>query len=253
MRTSLAVAAFAALGIGTFAFGAGPQLTGHHNTGGHAATGAENAQYLIDDATSDDSVGLNSTTPNDVIWLNTFPKIAGAEKIVSVDVVFGTPLFPGGATNGTPIRVLLYDDANGGDPSDGTLLANVAGGIQNADTNNFAVYAMPGGGVVVPSGNLSVGVLIPSAVNPANPFPAGLDETDPDLAGRSWIGFAGPGAVNPANLAGTIPAANRGFIESFGLPGNWMVRADGVAAPEPTSLALLGLGGPGLIARRRRA
>ena len=241
--------AAALLGFAGFSFAAGPSHHGNSPGGGLPGGGAENAQYLIDDGTSDDSVGLNSTTPFDIVWLNTFTVVPGAEKIVSVSVVFGTPLFPGGATNGTPIRILLYNDPTGGDPSDGQLLENVGGVVQNADTNNFATYNLAGS--VPASGNFAVGVLMPAAVNPANPFPAGLDETDPDLAGRSWIGFGTANTVAAGNLAGSIPVGQRDFIENFGLPGNWMVRANGVAVPEPTSLALLGVGGL-LVARRRR-
>jgi hypothetical protein len=250
MRGSLVLAALAALGFASFSFAGPLQKTGHGGQGGQPGGGAEDANYLIDDGTSDDSVGLNSTSPQDFLWLNTFPTVPTAERIDSVSVVFGTPLFPTGATNGTPVRILVYNDPTGGDPSDSVLVANVPGVVGNANTNTFNTYLIPGGAVV--GANFAVGVLMPNSTAPANPFPAGLDETDPDLAQRSWTAFGAGGTIDPANLA-AIPATNKGYIESFGLPGNWMVRAHGVPVPEPTSLALLGLGGSMLCIRRRRA
>ena len=248
LRGAIAFVAVAALGSASFGqvlqF-AGPSSQGSGSGGGEAAL------YQVDDGTSENSVGLGATSANDVIWLNTFTKVAGAENIVSINIGFGTPLFPGtNAANGTPITLLIYNDPTGGDPSDGVLINSFNSTLQNVDTNAGANYAVPGGAVIA-SNNFAVGVIIRNALGAQNPFPAGIDETDPDVAARSWIGFAGPNAVNTANLAGSIPAANRGFIEAFGLPGNWLVRANGVEVPEPASLSLLGLGALSLVRRRR--
>ena len=83
----------------------------------------------------------------------------------------------------------------------------------------------------------------------ANGFPMRQDTTDPDVAGRSYVGFNAT-AIDPSNIGG-IPAGQRNFIESFGLPGNWMMRANGAPVPEPATLVALGLGAAALIRRRR--
>jgi len=250
LRGALACAAAATLGFSAASFAAAPvALVG---PGGGQPIGDRNASYIIEDGTTEQSIGLGAASNNDILWLNTFPTVAGAEKITQVSVSYGANGFVGAsATNGTPVQILLYNDPDGGDPSNGVLLAAVNSTVQNANTNIFNTVAMPGGGVNVGS-NFAVGVIMRAALGATNPFPAGEDTTAPSLAGRSWISFDGPNAMNTSNLAAT-PAANRGFIETFGatLVGNWTVRAEGVAVPEPTTLGLLGLGAVALVRRRR--
>jgi hypothetical protein len=74
----------------------------------------------------------------------------------------------------------------------------------------------------------------------AGSFPAGFDQTDPDLANRSWVNTN----TDITSLAGSIT------IESAGLPGNWLIRAN--AIPEPSTYALIGLGLAGLVVLQRR-
>lgn len=249
LRGALFCAAAATMGLSAASYAAGPVAL--HGPGGGVPDGSRNASYIIEDGTSEQSIGLGATSNNDIVWLNTFPTVAGAEKITSVSVAYGANGFTGvSATNGTPVTILVYNDPDGGDPANGTLLASVPSTVQNTNTNIFNTVVIPGGAVV--GSNFAVGVIMRAAQGATNPFPAAEDTTAPSLAGRSWISFDGPNAVNTSNLAAT-PAANRGFIETFGstLVGNWLVRADGVAVPEPASLGLLGLGTLALVRRRR--
>lgn len=250
----LALAAFAVVGAASYSLAAIPHVTGTGGNGGNPGGGAESAVYSIDDGTADDAVGFGtaSTTPNDLLWMNTFPKIAGAEKITTISIAYGTPSFPGSATNGTPVRILLYNDPDGGSPQNAQLLVNVPGVVAGATTNTFVTYDIPD--TVINSGFLAVGVLMPNTLGATNPYPCALDTAPPAETQRSFIAFGAGGTVDPANLQ-ALPSGQFLAEESIA-PGNWLVRANGDPAggvPEPASLGLLGAGALTLFARRRRA
>ena len=204
---------------------------------------ASGASYGIDDGTAEDSIGIGAS--HTAVWLNTFALTGGDTAITQISVAYGTPNFPD-ALNGQPVTILLYSDPDGGDPSNGTLVWSFATTIANSATNTFNNYAVPG---VVTGTNFAVGFQYnePAA---AGSFPAAWSSSAP-IAGRSWAGFQTPNnpAINPANLA-AIPAGQRGFIEGFGLAGNWLIRAEG-AVPTPGAASLLGLAGLAGLRRRR--
>src|SRR4029077_5255020 len=62
-------------------------------------------------------------------------------------------------------------------------------------------------------------------------FPAAIDES-PTSQVRSWVAGRSTGAApDVANIANNDV---RGTIDSFGLPGNWMIRASGISSlPDP--------------------
>ena len=249
MRTCLGLAALAALGLATVSYGALPSITGVGGHGGTEGGGARDALYSIDNGTAEDSVGFGPAgTGNDLVWMNTFPKVAGAEKITTISVAYGTPAFPGGATNGTPVRILLYNDPDGGSPQNAVLLVDFPGVVAGANTNTFITYDIPD--TVIASNTLVAGVLMANSLGATNPYPCALDTDPPAEAQRSFIGFGAANTVNPANLG----ALGGNFLAEEAIaPGNWLIRANGVAVPEPTSLGLVGLGASMLVARRRRA
>src|SRR6476659_8006783 len=189
--------------------------------------------YLIDDGTAEDSVGL--TAGGNLLVLNSFPVSGGNNVITSISCAFGTPLFPDPTLNGLPYTAVLWSDPNGdGSPTDAVVLAQAPGVVSNAGTDTFITTTIPP--TMVTTANFFVGFLITHA---AGQFPAAFDETPPTLPTRSWV----DATSNINHLRAAIT------IESAGLVGNWLIRADGntggptpTATPSPTPTATCAAG-----------
>lgn len=193
-------------------------------------------QYSLDDGSSEDSVGL--TAGGDLISLNQFTVTGGNNVITSIDIAFGTPLFPDPTLNGLSYTVALWADPNNdGNPTDAVLLTTATGVVSNAGTDTFLTTNITP--TTITGTSFFVGYLITGA---AGQFPSSLDESSPDQM-RSWVagGDAGTGDLMNLNNNG-LPIST---LDSVGLPGNWLIRAD--AVPEPSSWAMIGLGGALLI------
>ncbi len=212
---------------------------------------ASAASYQLDDGTAENSIGLNSTATWDSVWLQTYSLTGGDTVIDQISIGYGFAGATGGQNlNGRNVTILLYSDATGADPWDATLVWSLNTTIANFNTSVLNTYAVPN---VAVGTNFVVGFQF-TQTQAFAAFPAGIDQTDPDLPLRSYAGFTSPAtsAINPSNLAGTIPASNRGAIEQFGatLAGNWMIRARG-NIPTPGAAALLGVAGLAGLRRRR--
>jgi len=199
-------------------------------------TSASADLYSIGDGVAEDAIGVN--TPGfQTVYLNTFSLTGTDTSINQIGIAFG---FPSSGTSliGQSFTAVLYSDANGGTPWDGTLVWSSVGTITSVAT--YINIAVPD---VAVAGNFAVGFLF---TTPATGlfFPAGLDETAP-VSNRSFVGFNSSVDIN--NLS-AIPSNRRDTIEAFGFPGNWTITANGI--PAPGALALLGVAG--LIGRRRR-
>src|SRR5215216_4520140 len=175
--------------------------------------------YVIDDGTAEDSVGL--TNGGNLLCLNSFPVTAGNNLINSISIAWGTPAFPDPSLNGLPYTAYLWSDPNGdGSPTDAVVLASAPGVVSQAGTDTFLTTPIPP--TMVTTTNFFVGFVI---THTAGQFPAAFDETAPTLSGRSWVSIGG----NPNNLSDAIT------IESAGLVGNWLIRAEGTGGgPTPT-------------------
>ena len=194
-----------------------------------------NAVYMIDDGTAEDGVGFGNGAQNfESLWMNQFNVIAGQTMITTVSVAWGTPLFPDPSNNGTPVTIAIWSDPNGdGDPTDGLLLGSVAGTIQNEGTDTFVNYTFSPPVDVSAFTSFFVGDMTPANGGPEHFF-QGLDENGP-LHMRSWIAANGDGSNVDINTIGNNDLI--GTIDSFGLPGNWLIRADtggGGGSPTPT-------------------
>lgn len=190
--------------------------------------------YMYDDGTSEQGVGFGNGSQNfQAVWINQFAVIPGQTAITSVSVVWGSPLFPGFAPNGTPVTIGVWSDPNGdGQPNDSTLLGSVAGTVQNSDTNTFVTYTFASA-VNLPAGATSffIGDLTPMNNGPQN-FWQGQDTSD-SAPNKSWVVGNGSGADVDLNNLGNNDLI--GTIDSFGLTGNWLIRGDtGIPSPTPT-------------------
>ena len=194
-----------------------------------------NSVYMLDDGTAEDGVGFGNGAQNfESLWMNQFNVIAGQTMITTVSVAWGTPFFPDPSNNGTPVTIAIWSDPNGdGDPTDGLLLGSVAGTIQNEGTDTFVNYTFNPPVDVSAFTSFFVGDMTPANGGPEHFF-QGIDETPPSHV-RSWIAANGDGSNVDINTIGNNDLI--GTIDSFGLPGNWLIRADtggGGGTPTPT-------------------
>ena len=199
------------------------QSTGHSNSWHQMLF--PNSTYMIDDGSAENSIGL--TLGGDIICLIDFPVIPGAETIQTVSIAWGTPQFPDPSLNGLPYTVAIWSDPNGdGNPTDAVLLNTAGGVVSQAGTDTFITTDIPD--TTITTSHFFVGFLI---THSSGQFPAAFDETSPKF-NRNWVaGDSVKGDINNLNNNEIPPA----LIESFGLVGNWMIRADsGGGTPTPT-------------------
>ena len=191
--------------------GAGPSQTGKLF---HFLPATET--YILDDGTAEDAVGL--TLGGDIISLNQFTVIPGDETINSISIAWGTPAFFDPSLDGLPYTAVLWSDPNGdGQPDDAAVLATAPGVVASQGTNTFLITPITPTGVAT---SFFVGFII---THSAGQFPSAFDESAP-VFNRSFVaGATAPGTGNidclPCNELPVAP------IESFGLFGNWLIRA----------------------------
>lgn len=209
------------------------------------------ADFEWDDGTAETSIGVNNGVSGTTFgWANQFTNNTGGDiTLANIEIAFGRSDGAAGALAvGDAMDAVLWIDAGStGNMVNATMADrfSIPGGVAST-FGEFQTVSFPGGGSsVIPAGaQFYVGAGdIATEDDSAIRFPASLDQTDPNISGVSWA-FFGPDIFDPVNLAGqTI-----GTIESFGLPGNWLIRAN---VPEPATLSLLAIGGIALLRRRR--
>ena len=205
--------------------------------------------FSVDDGTAETSIGVNNgVTGSPFTWANRFTNTSGGDlTLLDVSVAFGRLGGPPGAgAIGDAIDAAIFIDPTGsGDMTMASLAAtwSLVGGVHSLDGMTFMTHVVPAL-VTVPDGaDFYVGMIDrQSGLDGLIRFPA-AEDTDSGSAGRSWAMFGGDllDPSDPANIIGTI--------DSFGLPGNWLIRA--TAIPAPGALALIGVAGF-LGGRRRR-
>jgi hypothetical protein len=188
----------------------------------------DDAQYLWDDGSAEDSVGFGNGEENfEALWFNQFNVVAGAESIASLEIAWGDPANPTPASqlNGLPVQLAIWSDPNNdGDPSDAFLLGSISGVIQDANTDTFVTYTFPTPVNIGGAGtSFFVGDMTP-AFSPEELFMQALDNTQTHV--HSWVAAMSDGS--PVDFFDIGNNDFRGTIDSFGLPGNWLIRANGV-------------------------
>ena len=172
--------------------------------------------YTLDDGSSENAIGL--TNGGDVMWMNAFDAVDGAETIRSIYVTWGQA-GETGISAGHPTRVFVYEDPNDdGDPSDAVLLTEAQTTVQNPHTDTFTMVPIPATEV---DGVFFIAALYQN--HAAGAFPAPLDQSSAPQ-GASWVAGTGtPGAFNVDDLtANALPPSN---VDGLGFAGNWLLRA----------------------------
>ncbi len=210
-----------------------PATTGTQTT---TLTTDQDVQLIIDDGSRENALGL--TAGGQFIWLNRFtPSPADFPfNLDEIHILFGAGV---GVNVGETVDIYVFEDTDGdGDPATG---ANFLGALNNApvqfvDDVNFSVYPIAPIALNGP-GDVLIAVVNRTAGTDPGEFPAAMDQTATQA--RSWIGTYLAG--NPPDPP-PLPSDDLwGTVDSFGFPGNWMVRGFGSqAAPfikllEPTS------------------
>jgi hypothetical protein len=191
-------------------------------------TALADADYSIADGAAELTISIDPG--ESMVWMNTFPVDPGGAYIDTIRVAYGRAGGPS-TLNGLPVRILLYEDLNGGSPQDASLKWSLPATIANANTDVLNVYRVP---EVKISGTLVAAVFFENTATVSKGI-AAFDTSPPSLAGRSYVGFSE--FLDPAAL-GAIPAAQWGSIESFGSTGNFRLEAHGRAAVDDAAIDL---------------
>ena len=187
---------------------------------------AENAAYRVDDGTSESNIGLGSL--NELMWLNAFRTVTGAEVITSISsaVASGLPE--------TPARFILYEDPDDdGDPKNAVFLTESSGILTNPGEDIFTTVNIEPTEV---KGVFFVAVLI-TEVPGINSFPMPQDSDSPSQKSSWAVSNAGVGGFDVNDLSkNSLPPLLIDNAGANGLPGNWLLRADGqFFSVKPTS------------------
>lgn len=172
--------------------------------------------YDLDDGSHEQSIGAGE---GDMIWLNQYFVLAGAETIDALAVAWGSAI-----PDGTPTTLILYDDPNNdGDPIDAVILAAVTANSSNSDTDILTTVPIP----PTVAGSAGDSFFVAAYITyPSGGFPGSQDGTPPSLE-RSWVAVGGAGTIDINNLGLNPPFV----IDLAGYPGNWLLRAQAQGSP----------------------
>src|SRR5688500_1919205 len=210
--------------------------------------------YSVDDGTAELGVGL-SPPGGSVFFANRFTAVPGGERIEAISVAYGLPGAPHIARAGTPVQLLLFRDAQGrSTPGDPELLASAPSQVTNPGTNTFHRVAI---NPTVVAGDFFVGVMV-SNIPAEGPFPISFDTTSPRNRSVAAFYFT-PQTVARLDTMTYDPSrtsSSEGNMDTGAFvrvtDGNFMVRAEGAAVPEPSAAGAAVLAAGALALRRGR-
>jgi hypothetical protein len=179
----------------------------------------------VDDGTVENCIGL--TAPGgQFVWFNRFTPTEFPIGLTQIQISWINNATIGCTfvVTGDVFDLFTWSDADG-NPANGAVsvsshVGQTVSAFNTFQSVSFSMVNYPGPGDVL------VGAVNRAGMDGVD-FPAAIDQTATQV--RSWIGAytAGNPPVPPP-----IPAdAFFGTIDSFGLAGNWMVRASGVVTP----------------------
>ena len=178
---------------------------------------------ILDDGVAEDSIGL--TTGGQFIWLNRFTPAADAFPftIDEIQVILNNTV-----SLSDQFQVVIYSDTDGdGDPGTGAVyLGGQTFTAQFNDMATFNVFTLTEPVAVDGPGDVLVGLVNRSGTAGYSDYPAAIDQTASQ--NRSWIGAYSTG--NPQAVPPLPTDDLWGIVDSFGLPGNWTLRAMGSSA-----------------------
>lgn len=184
-----------------------------------AVNNLANLQLAVDDGSSENQIGDNGQ----FVWFNRF-----TPDPLDFPIVLDEIWVQFGSTNVSPgdrVDLVIHEDTDGdNDPGTGAVhLATFTTTVQVAGGGNWSVYPLSPTVLLNGPGDVLIGVVNRYGSEGFDDFPAELDQTNSQ--GRSWAGNYLAGDVPPTP---TYPADDEwGTIDSFGFPGNWMIRAFG--------------------------
>jgi hypothetical protein len=196
--------------------------------------------YSVDDGSSEEVRGFGPMPGFSVFWANEFTAVPGNNLITSISIAFGSPIQTGSTVVGTPVVLYLFRDANGlAIPDNPILLASATTTVQAPDSNTFITASIA---PTLVSGNFFVGALV-SGFPENGTFPMGFDTTSPQNHSYSaaFTSVVGLGLLpslgyDPNNV---FPRDENKFGPAH--DGNFLLRANGAAVPEPSSFAMCGI------------
>ncbi|MCH7884852.1 MAG: S8 family serine peptidase [Planctomycetes bacterium] len=204
-----------------------------------AAAAVASADFQWDDGTAEICIGVNSGPPNNIGqpfgWANQFTNTSGMSlTLIEIEVAFGCGGAGALAVGDAVDAVIWVDAAATGDMVNATKAVqwSLPGGVHNTSASSFATHTIPGGVTIPVGAQFYVGLGdVQSVIDSQIRFPASLDQTT--TAGRSWAFFSDSGVFDPDDLA----SQDVDLIDNFGLPGNWLIRANAAEFPrEPLAL-----------------
>jgi hypothetical protein len=189
---------------------------------GAMAPSMEMVNLTLDDGTAEDGIGL--IDGGQLLWLNRFTPAPGDFPFTLTEIQLLTIT----ASNCTPTDIVdfyVWTDADGNPANGATLVGSLLNqpiGALN-QFNSFATNID-----VVGPGDVLIGVVSRTCAIEDN-YPAAIDMNTSQ--GRSWIGFYGEFPPIPPANPPVLPATTFGTIDSFGFPGNWLLRGIGETGP----------------------
>jgi hypothetical protein len=175
---------------------------------------------VLDDGSRENSIGL--TAGGQFIWLNRFSPDPAMYPFTLTEVLmyFGSV---DGVNIGESLDIYIYEDTDGdNNPGTGAVYLGSINGVTIQSLDGWSVWALPTPIDLLTPGDVLVAAVNRTAGTASGEFPAALDQTASQ--GRSWVGIY---TGNPADSP-VLPAdINWGIVDSFGFPGNWMIRGSG--------------------------